>query len=95
MDQSRQPSLVKYLPKGSIRIITNNHEQLMKTTDTILRELPEVTGDKLGQLINIVTVGDRLLGVLMRYFGGLASELNTLRFLCTLQKYVSAWMLAY
>ena len=57
----------RYLPKGSLRAIVKSHEALAAATDVILRELPIVEeNDRLGQTLNILTVGDRLLGVLLR-----------------------------
>ena len=81
----------RYLPKGSLRAIVKSHEALAAATDAILRELPTVEkDDKLGKTLNILTAGDRLLGVLLRYFAALATEIIALRLLCILQKHTSA-----
>jgi len=84
----------RQLPKGSLNILLNSHEALQHTIDDILEQLTEIeTLDLVSQIATTLDVGNTIFGVLLRHYVSLATEINSVRLMCILQRYANALLL--
>ena len=84
----------RQLPKGALNILLTSHEALQHTIVDILEQLTEIENlDLVTQIATTLDVGNTIFGLLLRHYVSLATEINSVRLLCILQRYANALLL--